>query len=190
MNRNPSFPEGVVVALAAAAVGSMVHTVLPGVFGLEGTGRVLIAGLGLAYVVYLLRRSRERTGRVVTLVTWLLLAALAWGLVADPLLYLMLHLGLVWLVRVLYHQPGPLAALLDLALNLSGLMAGLWAFMHTDSVFMGVWTYFLVQALFAGIPSLCDRRSRGGDSTGHKDDHFQHAYRSAEAAMRKLSTHQ
>ena len=69
----------------------------------------------------------------------------------DPLLYLALHLVLIWLVRSLYHQPGPLAALLDLVLNLFALMAGLWAFVHADSIFMGVWTFFLIQAMFIGI---------------------------------------
>jgi hypothetical protein len=187
--KNPSFPEGVVLALSAGLLASVAFTVLPGVFGLEWTVRALIAGLGLGYVLYLLHRSSERAGRIVTLTAWLVLAGIGWSLVMDALLYLALHLGLIWLVRVLYHQPGPLAALLDLALNLFALMAGLWAFLHADSVFMGVWTFFLVQAAFVGIPSF-GNRSRRGDAVPEKQtDHFQLAFRSAEAALRKLSTH-
>lgn len=187
--KNPSFPEGVVLALTAGLLASVVYTVLPGVLGLEWTARALIAGLGLGYVLYLLHRSSERTGRIVTLTIWLLLAGMSWFLVMDPLIYLALHLGLIWLVRVLYHQPGPLAALLDLALNLFALMAGLWAFLHADSVFMGVWTFFLVQAVFVGIPSLSNRSRNGNGLSEQQADRFQLAHRSAETALRKLSTH-
>ena len=188
--KNPSFPEGVLVALAAGVISSVAYTVLPGMFGLEWTSRALIAGLGLGYVLYLLHRSQERTGRVVTLVAWLLLAATSWFLITDIPVYLAAHLGLIWLIRSLYHQPGPLAALLDLALSLFAVTAGIWALAHADSVFMGVWTFFLVQAVFVGIPSLGSRRPRGEAAPGHEADSFQLAYRGAEAALRKLSSHQ
>jgi hypothetical protein len=186
--KSPSFPEGVVLALTAGVLASVAYTLLPGVLGLEWTTRGLVAGLGLAYVLYLLHRSAERTGRIVTLTAWLSLAGVGWFLVMDPLLYLVLHLGLIWLVRVLYHQPGPLAALLDLALNLFALMAGLWAFWHADSVFMGVWTFFLVQAVFVGIPSLSNPSRKSNGLSEQQADRFQLAHRSAEAALRKLST--
>jgi hypothetical protein len=182
--KRPSFSEGVLVALGAGLFSSVALTVIPYTVGLEWSMRALIAGLGLGYVVYLLHRSHGRTGRVVTLATWLLLAGLSWFLVVDPLLYLALHLVLIWLVRSLYHQPGPLAALLDLVLNLFALMAGLWAFVHADSIFMGVWTFFLIQAMFIGIPSLSNR---SGATPEPQADEFELAYRSAETALRKLS---
>ena len=111
-------------------------------------------------------------------------------MVPDPLLYLLLHLSLLWVVRVLYHQPGPLAAMLDLALNLSALMAGFWAFTHSDSVFLGAWTFFLVQALYVGIPAFTGRRLQERGSGTDPTDEFQQAYRSAETALRKLSADQ
>jgi hypothetical protein len=187
--KRPSFSEGVIVALVAAVLGSMFHTVLPGLLGLTWTVRVLIAGLGLGYVVYLLWRSPERTGRFITLTGWLLLAGSSWSLIADPLVYLAVHLGMVWLVRALYQQPGPLAALMDLALNLTALMAGLWAFVHADSVFLGIWTFFLVQALFVAVPSADGRRAGSDAGPGPQSDQFQTAFRNAETALRKLSRH-
>ena len=188
--KGPSFAEGVVLALMAAVLASAAHAVLPGMLGPEWTMRALIAGLGLGYVLYLLHRSSERTGRIVALTAWLLVAGMSWFLVTDPLMYLALHLGLIWLIRMLYHQPGPLAALLDLALNLFALMTGLWAFWHADSMFMGVWTFFLVQAAFVGIPSPSGRSTRADAVPEKQADRFQLAYRSAEAALRKLSTFQ
>jgi len=97
---------------------------------------------------------------------------------------------LIWLVRALYHQAGPLAALFDLGLNLLALMAGFWAFWHADSIFMGVWTFFLVQATFIGIPSLSNHRRDSSPASDQRIDQFQTAYRSAEGALRKLSTNQ
>lgn len=188
--KSPSFPEGVLLALVAGVVSSIAYTVLPGIFGLEWTSRALITGLGLGYVAYLLYRSQEPIGRIVTLTSWLLLTAMSWFLIMDTLSYLAVQLGLIWLVRSLYHQPGPLAAMLDLALNLFAVIAGVWAFAHADSVFMGVWTFFLVQALFVGIPSLGKPRPHGGNVAGHQADGFQTAYRGAEAALRRLSIHQ
>jgi hypothetical protein len=187
--KRPSFSEGVLVALVAAVLGSMVYMVLPGLLGPAWTIRALIAGIGLGYILYLLRRSPERTGRLVTLTGWLLVAGSSWFLVTDPPLYLAVHLGMVWLVRALYHQPGPLAALMDLALNLTALMAGLWAFEHADSVFLGIWTFFLMQALFVAVPSADGRRAGSDAGNGPQPDQFQRAYRSAEAALHKLSSH-
>jgi len=188
--KRASFPEGVALALGAGLLSSVALTLLPGLFGLEWAMRALITGLGLGYILYLLIRSRERTGRIVTLAIWLLLAGMSWFLITDLLLYLGVQLGLIWLVRSLYHQPGPLAALADLALNLFALMAGIWAYVHTGSVFMGVWSFFLVQALFVGIPSLTGRTVQAEARPDHQADRFQLAYRSAEAALRKLSSHQ
>ena len=185
--KRPGFSEGVIVALVAALLGSMLFTVLPAVVGLDITLRLVVAVLGLSYVLYLLKRSSEPTGRVVTLALWLLLSGTAWFVVADPLIYLALHLGLIWLVRTLYHQPGPLAALLDLGLNLLALIAGVWAFMHASSVFLGIWSFFLVQALFVAIPAADGRRAQTNGDAQTQPDRFQQAHRSAETALRKLS---
>ena len=188
MNR-PSFSEGVAVAFASALGASIFSAVLPGFFGPATAARLVIAALGLAYVLYLLKRSEGHTGRVVALVIWLAVAAMAWVLVSDILIYAAAHLGLVWLVRALYHQSGPLAALMDLALNGLALTAGLWAYLNTDSVFLGVWSVFLMQALFVGIPSAKGRSRGGADSQDPRPDPFQTAYRSAEVALRRLSSH-
>lgn len=185
--KRPRFSEGVAVALVAALLGSMMLTVLPAIAGSDVTLRLPIAVLGLGYVLYLLIRSRESTGRVVTLTVWLLLSGIAWFAVADPLVYLAFHLGLIWLVRALYHQPGPLAALLDLGLNLLASIAGVWAFVHADSVFLGIWSFFLVQALFVVIPAADGRQVRIDGDASTQPDRFQRAHRSAEAALRKLS---
>ena len=185
--KGPSFSEGVLLALVASLLGSISYTVLPELFDLHWTRHALITGLSLGYVLYLLRRSEEHTGRLVTLGSWLLLTGISWFVIDGTLPYLAMHLGIVWLVRALYHQPGPLAAILDLVLSLIAGMAGLWALLHTGSLFLGIWTLFLVQALFVAIPAI-DGRRQERERFDARADHFQTAYRSAETALRKLST--
>jgi hypothetical protein len=183
----PRFSEGVLVALLAALFSSVSFTILPALFGPLWTLRVLIALLGLAYLLYLLRRSDERTGRLVTLATWSVGAGLSWALLPALPDYLAVHIGLLWLARALYHHNGPLAALADLALNLLAVMAGLWAFSHADSLFLGVWSFFLVQALFVAIPSATGRPAPNRPQHAPDNDHFRRARRSAEVALHRLS---
>jgi hypothetical protein len=187
--KHPSFSEGVAVALAAAVTGSVAYSVLHDLIGFRWAGHALTSGLGLGYILYLLARSRDRVGRLVTLAAWLLCSGTSWFVLEDPSLYLLTQAGMIWLVRSLYHQPGPLAAILDLALGLAALAAGVWAFVHADSLFLGIWTYFLVQALFVTIPSANGRRPAGRTGADSDPDLFQTAYRSADAALRKLSAH-
>ena len=188
--KHPTFGEGVAVALTAAVSGSVAYSVLHDLIGFGWTSYALTSGLGLGYILYLLGRSRDHVGRFVTLAAWVLISVASWLTLQDPILYLLMQAGIIWLVRSLYHQPGPLAAILDLMLGLAALAAGVWAFVHADSLFLGIWTYFLVQALFVTIPSAKGRRPAGRQAADSDPDHFQTAYRSADAALRKLSAHQ
>ena len=186
--KTPTFLEGVGVALAISLAGGVMYSaidaVLPGVPVL----RLLIAGIGLAYVLYLLSRSPERVGRVTATAAWLVVAGLLWFTHPPLLLYVSVHLGTLWLIRSLYFYSSALSALADLGLNVLGLSAAFWAVTRTGSVFLGIWCFFLVQALFVVIPKSIKRKP-GAAQAGHESaDRFQHAYRVAETAVRKLSS--
>jgi hypothetical protein len=186
--KEPTFLEGVSVALAASLIGSMLYTamqvVLPGVPVL----RLLIAGIGLAYMVYLLSRSPERVGRITAVAAWAVMTAVLWFTHPPLLLYVCVHLGSLWLIRSLYFYASALSALADLGLNGLGLAAAIWAVTRTGSVFLGIWCFFLVQALFVFIPKSIQRKHGSGQVSHAREDRFQHAYRVAEAAVRKLSS--
>jgi hypothetical protein len=101
-----------------------------------------------------------------------------------------MHLGIIWLIRSLNFYASALPALADLGLNGLGLAASIWAVTRTGSVFLGIWCFFLVQALFVVIPKSV-RRTPGPTRIGHMhEDRFQHAYHVAETAARKLSSNQ
>ena len=119
-----------------------------------------------------------------------MLAGADWFASPPLLLYLLIHLGAIWLTRSLYFYSGVLPALADLALTGLGLAAATWAVTRTGSVFLGTWCFFLTQALFVSIPDTM-RRKPGASGFGHtRADRFQHAHRMAEAAVRKLSSTQ
>jgi len=186
--KQPTFLEGVGVALAASLVGSMLYTAMEVVFPGVPVLRLLIAGISLAYVVYLLGRSPERVGRVTAAAAWLLVAGVLWFTHPPLLLYVLVHLGTLWLIRSLYFYSSALSAIADLGLNGLGLAAAIWAVTRTGSVFLGIWCFFLVQALFVLIPKSVNRKPGTGQAGHAHEDRFQHAYRVADAAVRKLSS--
>ena len=61
-------------------------------------------------------------------------------------------------------------------------------FCLSGSLFLSIWSFFLVQALFVAIPTRL--RQKAGDRGPARDseDPFQRAHRAAEAALRKLSS--
>ena len=186
--KQPTFLEGVGVALAISLAGSVLYTAVDAVFPGVPVVRLLIAGIGLAYVVYLLGRSPERVGRVTAAATWLLVAGVLWFTHPPLLLYVCMHLGAIWLIRSLYFYSSALSALADLGLNGLSLSAAVWAVTRTGSMLLGIWCFLLVQALFVFIPKSINRKP-GATQAGHESaDRFQHAYRAAETAVRKLSS--
>ncbi len=185
--KRPTFFEGVAVAVAASVSGAALFAVLTAAFAGGAVLRLLIAGIGLAYVLYLLARSRERVGRVTVVTAYLALAAATW-FVAPPLpLYVVAHIGMIWLIRSLYFYSSALSALADLGLTGLSLAAAVWAGIHSHSVFLAIWCFFLVQALFVVIPASW-RRSRDKASIADDADRFECAHRVAQAALRRLSS--
>lgn len=149
----PSFLEGVIVALAAAVGAAVGYSGLRLLLPASQTLTLVLAALGLGYLLYLLARSREPVGRVLLVLVWLAATGAALALVPGPLAQAATQLGLVWIGRIWCFQRTPLAALLDLGLILAGGLAALWAMVHTGGLFFAVWSLMLIQALFAAIPA-------------------------------------
>jgi hypothetical protein len=186
--KQPTFFEGVAVALVASVAGGVLYTALTSVFAGGTVLRLLVAGLGLGYVIYLFSRSRERIGRLTALGFWLIAAGAAWWLAPSLPLYLLVHLGLIWLIRSLYFYSSLLFALADLGLGGLGLAAAVWASIHTGSLFLAIWCFFLLQALFIAIPASLDSRKPLRQPAPDREDRFRRAHRAAETAIRKLSS--
>ena len=181
--KRPTLFEGVAVALLASLVGTILFTALSWLYPDGSIIRLLIAFTAFGYLLYLLMRSEIRTGRIIVVTAWTLTAAIIW-LLAPPLtLYLIVHVGLIWLIRSLYFHNGFLSALADLALNGFSLAAAIWAMLQTESLMLSIWCFFLSQSLFVAIPSQW--KTQAVDQ--HTDERFSHAHAAAEAALRKLT---
>ncbi len=187
--RSPTFLHGVAVAFVLSFFASALFTAMTFIIGPEPVLRLLIPVLGFGYVLYLLGRSGERTGRVITIIVWILVAAGTFFIAPPLALYLIVHVGLVWLIRSLYFYSSSLAALIDLALSAASLAVAVWAATWSGSVFLTVWCFFLMQALFASIPRTFPRgaRKESGASPYRDEEPFERAHRMAEAAVRRLS---
>lgn len=174
-----SFIEAVLAALALSTVGAVLFQILMPVFGVTLVARGLGLLLALAYVMFLLARSRITRGRLTLLTLWML-AALAITLLCPSLFSMAAaHLTLVWLSRSLLMHGSVLAATGDLLISAVSLAAGCWAFAETASVFASVWTVGLLQAACSLLPS------RETPRTQHHAEHsFNHAARAAEQALR------
>ncbi len=185
MSRTPGFLHYALLGLLLSAAGGVLFTMLAPLLGTDNALRGVLALVALACLLYLLAVSRERAGRVLTPLLWLLGVALLWTMQPPLGLYALAHVGGLWLIRSLYHHPGPLAALLDLGLTGLAFAAALWATAQTGSLFLALWCFFLVQALFVLIPPAFPRAT---DPTDAQQDRFRQASRTAEAALRSLST--
>jgi hypothetical protein len=183
-NNRPSIGQSLVAAFVLSLCGAAVLATLTPFAGAGAAGRAVIALLGFAYVLYLVGKSGERIGRVTTIVLWVAAASVTW-LAGLPIVgYVLVHVGLVWLVRSLYYYSGVLPALADLGLALLGAAFAAWAAQRSGSAWLALWCFFLVQSFHVLLPA-----SLGADaSAATGDDAFARAHRAAEAAVRRLSS--
>jgi hypothetical protein len=189
MTRNTpiGFLEGVGVALLAAVAAGAGYVLLRLVLDPAQALSLLITAVGLGYLLYLLARTEDRTGRISAVILWATLSTATLAL--APGLALPVQLGLLWLVRSLYHQQGLIGAGLDLALWLLGLGGALWAIRAGGSVALAVWTLLLIQALFPLIRSWPHPSPRGasGEVPATGPDRFERALHEAETCLRRLN---
>ncbi len=184
--KRPTFLHGVIVAAVLAFFASAVIAALTPFIGFSSVLRLVIPTIGFTYLLYLFSRNTERTGRVTTLTLWSALAAVTWW-AAPPLpLYLLIHVGAMWLVRSLYFYSGVLPSLMDLGLSAFSIAAAAWAIGHTGSIFLSTWCFFLVQALFVAIPPSLKRNKGDSRISGVDNEPFERARRQADRALNQL----
>ena len=188
--KSSSLFEGVFVALISSFIGSVVYFSLSSLFSDSFLIRLLISGLSFGYILYLLSRSKERTGRITVIAVWTISVISLWFIWPSITLFVLMHLIAIWLVRSLYFYSSLFSSIADLVLNGFSVAIAFWAAGHTGSLFLTIWCFFLTQALFVLIPTHIKKTISNTSPSLKNEDEFQHAYRAAEAAVRKLSTNQ
>jgi hypothetical protein len=189
-NRKPGFlgeaTFGFVVSLVGAAVALSLSFAMPGSIVV----RLIVAGLGLTLVLRAIGRSSEKTGRVVTVVVWLAVAAGITVVDVGLPVYVAVHLGLVWLARSLFCCSRLIEAGLDLGLTLLAISFGILAAVRTESVFLATWCFFLVLAFQASIPRVAARMTAPAGRelpAGDPNRGFAEAFKAADEALHRIA---
>ena len=183
--KGPSILQGIVFAVIASLASGVAGELLPMLFSSSLSSLLIVITLSLAYLLFLLKRSRSRQGRIVTIALWLTISLGGWLLGLSLIAQILLQLSMIWIIRSLYFHTSLFAALLDLILVVMASAAGVWAILQTGSFIAAVWCFFLAQSLFVAIPDITTRKRT--TPTADTDDQFQNAHRIAQEAVRKLS---
>lgn len=191
--KRPAFSEGILVAIAISLAVTVLFTVLSSLFPTRWLLQALIAGVSFSYVCYLLIRSQEKVGRLTVIVLWGVISVATWLFAPSTIIALFVHVGMIWLVRALYYYTSLLVALVDLGLSLFAMAAAIWTLSYTSSLFLCVWCFFLIQALFVVLPidltsSVTKPKHDATMQSSSNDDVFEQAYVSARSALRQITT--
>lgn len=181
MNRTHFWP-GVVAALGLSLTGALVFHALAEMFEPAQVLRLLLPALAAACLLWLIVRHGARVGRLASMVGLVLLAT-ALLLLNPPLwLWLMTLTVWLWLMRTLLVYHRLFAATVDGLLSALALAAAIIAFTHSNSLFLALWSFFLVQSLYVFIPDLT-----ASAPVVPAEDPFQRAERNARHALRRLA---
>ena len=185
--KTATFFEGVFIALLVSLISSVLLFTLSSFFPANILIRSLISGISIAYILYLLSRSNERVGRIMVMTVLLISIISLWFSWPSITLFILGHMTIIWLVRCLYFYSSLMSSLADLALNGSSLFIALAVASHTDSLFLTLWCFFLMQALFVLIPKSIPKPNSSSSISLNNEQEFQQYFRAGQAAVQQLS---
>ena len=185
LNKRPSFYEGILIAFLASIAGAVSYSVALLFLG-DGLLRIIIAVLSLSYVLYLILRSQRITGRVTAVGAWLTIAFVAWILPIPFILYVFIHVIMVWTIRTLFYYSSVFAAIQDLILNAAAVVIATWIFVSTSSLWLTLWGFFLIQACSTFIPNVI-KKQRINNKSESQSNQFEHAFHRAQNALKKIT---
>ena len=183
----PGIIDGIIVAIVISLGAGATSLVLGGFVAHATLFNLLLCSATLIYLVYLLRRSNARVGRVVVIAGWAFVSVACWFFDVPLFEQVFIQAGIIWLVRSLYFHASLLTAALDFGLVSAGLAASAWAMVNTGSISGALWSFFLVQALFCWLPNLAQQTSDDIYDGQYDQSSFQTAHRVALDAVRKLT---
>lgn len=188
MNSKPTLSEGVILALLASIVSVIIFMGMISFFSAGIVFRMLISVLGLIYILYLFSRHSEKTGKMTVIAGWLAISTLIPVFSNSILLFVSLHISMIWIVRSLYFYNSLWSSALDLALNCFALLAGIFTWQHTSSLLLALWCFFLIQAMFVFIPKQLGAGTKKETEISIDNHTFEHACHQAQIALQRMKT--
>jgi hypothetical protein len=179
--------------LAACVLSAVSVPLLRGLQWLGGSSAMFIVVLGLVYLAYLLAISPSRRGRFVLGLGSAVILLGAWIVSPVSVGVGALVVGLIWLVRSVLFYAGILPVLWDGGLCTLSAICALGTAVSTHRLWLAVWVFFLLQALFVYIPKRF-AWGRYGTSSGRRqaesasqNEAFTRAHRAAEEALQAMA---
>ena len=185
--KKPGIIDGIIVAAIISIIAGAASLLFGGFIGHGDLFNLLLLGATLIYLLYLLKRSPTRVGRVVLMSAWACVSLVGWFFGLALLEQILIQAAFIWLTRALYFHNSLFSAALDFGLVAVGLAAGAWAMVNTGSQAAALWSFFLLQALFCWIPELARKQRDGDIKAAAGNASFQSAHRVAADAVRKLT---
>ena len=183
--QRPTVLEGILVALAASLLISLLIFMLRLALGAVLAWKTATVVLAYGYIVYLLARRGRSAGRL-TLALLSLLVCVACLLLEPhwPAL-LLVAVGLIWGVRACVYSRSLVAACLHGGLCLLGLGVALWAYAHSGSAALASWSFFLLQAAGVFVPPRFPQQTPEAEGAAGEQqvDSFILAYQAAQKAF-------
>lgn len=181
----PGFWREVGVALALSIAGGLAWSALSWFLSPAAAIRWVIAALGIVYAVLQLRALDTHIGRMLAIGSWLILDIALFAFNPPLSGWVLAQAAAIWMLRCWACHGSFFMAIADAVLGLFAAAAGVVVIHATHSVFLALWSFFLIQALFVFIPDSL--RSAPRTATHDNDDRFARAQRSAEAALQRLA---
>lgn len=176
----PSFGEGVIVALMLSVLGSIAYFIGYVILGAIIGFTPIIAMVAGAYALYLVKRSTVRSGKLFAASA---VVAITGVFILVPVSLFVLISAIIfgiWLIRACMFRSGVLDSVGDFLLIGTSVAAGTLAMLHTQSLFISLWTFFVIQALHIYLPVSVHGKEK---ETVHERK-FEHAFKKAERALR------
>jgi hypothetical protein len=185
--KSPGIIKGVIIAFLISLAAGIANLLFGGIVADATLFSLILCASTLAYLIYLLKHSSARVGRIVVISGWAVTSVACWLFDLPLFEQVFIQAGIIWLVRSLYFHTSIFAALLDFGLVSVGLAASAWAIVNTGSPATAIWSFFLIQSLFGWIPDLAKTQSGDAYSPRPGQAPFQSAHRVAVDAVRKLT---
>lgn len=185
--KTPTFLRETVAALVLSVLGAVIFNALQPFLGSGISARVLLVILSLSYLLFFLVENRIHTGKFVTSACWMAVTSLL--VIFNPPIgiWIPILLGLHWSIRGFYRYHSLTDVFADFLLCGFALAAAFISASHTHSVFLSLWVFLLVQALYVFLPTHLSKRPTTSNAATHDIDRFETAHRNATAALQRLS---
>lgn len=184
MNIKPSFINGALAGFFISFIGAIGFYGLALIMPFMVSAYLVIGIVGISYHCYLSSTQQSNKGLVSSITVLVLITMVSWLFAWSLLTVIILNCFLIWIIRSHNFYKSAISSICDLGILIASTVLAAYTFLHTDSLFLSIWVFFLCQALFVFIPTSVNSNS----TQSHKrESKFFAAQRNAQNALSQLN---